>query len=779
MTARANTADAIAQPTAHAARLLSLSLVAAVLLAATALAWMALRPTDSFDDSYITYRYARNIAQGQGFVYNSGERVLGTTAPLYALALAVVSRAWPDIPTASLALGGLGWAALVLLVYGLGRSAGLPLAGLAAAGILTFDPLIYSTLGMETTVYVSLCLAAFVLLAAGRPRGAALLAGLAFLMRWDGVLVIAVILLAELVRLRRIPWQVAGCWLALAVPWLIFSQTYFGSIFPNSFFAKAGQANSGLVGGGADPFAAALLLMVQDRLRANPLLWLYAPLALLSPLNGRVWLKATWPIFLWTALYFAGFVAVGVIGFHWYYVPLLPALALAVGAGLAYLARLAGATRVPWLGPVTAFSLAAACLWPQVQLLWINSPATSPRLEAYRQVSQWLDQNTAPSSSVGLLEIGFIGYQTNRPVVDIMGLVTPAMIGHLHGWDEAFYYAVTRHWPDYLVVLQGMGWTHPPHTNPLGDIYSLAATIRPATGSPDPILIYRRRPDFPPVSFATNWPQALVFDHLFTLDSIQAGAGKLVAGQALPVRLNWTVNADVKADYTFELTLVDLSSGARQVLRAASPPMYGSAPTSEWRRGNHYVEDLLLPAPSDLPAGAYRLVVQATVDGRDVEPAQMATGQTVSAMTGVLENGQPPVSPAFTSGPVQFAEGLSLLGYRVAPMGSRLNVVLFWRADQPIAAPRTVFVHIMDEGGQLIGQHDGAPAGGALPLTLWAPGVTVTDAHSVPLAAPMAAARQVCVGLYDPATLERLSIVAGAGYDVRDNVACWPLTLAP
>ena len=40
----------------------------------------------------------------------------------------------------------------------------------------------------------------------------------------------------------------------------------------------------------------------------------------------------------------------------------------------------------------------------------------------------------------------------------MMGLVTPAMLGHLDNWDQAFYYAVTRHWPDYVVALQGMAW---------------------------------------------------------------------------------------------------------------------------------------------------------------------------------------------------------------------------------------------------------------------------------------------------------------------------------
>ena len=37
------------------------------------------------DDPLITLTYAKNIAAGNGFVFNHGDPVLGTTAPLFAL----------------------------------------------------------------------------------------------------------------------------------------------------------------------------------------------------------------------------------------------------------------------------------------------------------------------------------------------------------------------------------------------------------------------------------------------------------------------------------------------------------------------------------------------------------------------------------------------------------------------------------------------------------------------------------------------------------------------
>src|ERR1041385_5066495 len=43
------------------------------------------------DDAFITFRYSRNIVEGQGFGYNPGSQVLGTTTPLYTVLMAAFS----------------------------------------------------------------------------------------------------------------------------------------------------------------------------------------------------------------------------------------------------------------------------------------------------------------------------------------------------------------------------------------------------------------------------------------------------------------------------------------------------------------------------------------------------------------------------------------------------------------------------------------------------------------------------------------------------------------
>ncbi|HET9481188.1 MAG TPA: hypothetical protein VFP98_05475, partial [Candidatus Polarisedimenticolia bacterium] len=71
---------------------------AGILLAGIAV-WTGFRAYTriTLEDALITFRYAANLAEGLGFVYNAGERVLGTTTPLFTLLLGGIGAlAGPD-----------------------------------------------------------------------------------------------------------------------------------------------------------------------------------------------------------------------------------------------------------------------------------------------------------------------------------------------------------------------------------------------------------------------------------------------------------------------------------------------------------------------------------------------------------------------------------------------------------------------------------------------------------------------------------------------------------
>ncbi len=191
----------------------------------------------TIDDSFITYRYARNILAGAGFVFNPGERVMGTTTPLYTalmVAAGLVSGG-VNAPFAqiSLLINALADGLTCLLLIHLGRRLGFRLAGIGAALTWAVAPfsVTFAIGGLETSVYV-LLLTEMVAAHLDRRRTlAALLGALAFLTRPDALILILPLMLDRLWSWRgdhrRGRLDVKGMlreWLAFGLPagaWII------------------------------------------------------------------------------------------------------------------------------------------------------------------------------------------------------------------------------------------------------------------------------------------------------------------------------------------------------------------------------------------------------------------------------------------------------------------------------------------------------------------------------------------------------------------------------
>ena len=72
------------------------------------------------------------------------------------------------------------------------------------------------------------------------------------------------------------------------------------------------------------------------------------------------------------------------------------------------------------------------------------------RLELYRAVGDWLKENTPPDARVGTLEVGIIGYYSQRPMVDFAGLIQPEVARQLRQnttYDDAALWAAQRYRP--------------------------------------------------------------------------------------------------------------------------------------------------------------------------------------------------------------------------------------------------------------------------------------------------------------------------------------------
>ncbi|MFN8458474.1 MAG: glycosyltransferase family 39 protein [Anaerolineae bacterium] len=111
-------------------------------------------------------------------------------------------------------------------------------------------------------------------------------------------------------------------------------------------------------------------------------------------------------------------------------------------------------------------------------------------------------------------------------------------------------------------------------------------------------------------------------------------------------------------------------------------------------------------------------------------------------------------------------KGLTLKGYKLSPTpaqpGQTLSMSLYWQAEQPVAENYVVFVHLVDQAGQLVVQNDDIPRHGAYPVPWWQPGQLVEDTHPLVLPPDLPdGTYQLVVGLYRSEDGGRLPMVAG------------------
>jgi hypothetical protein len=202
-------------------------------------------------------------------------------------------------------------------------------------------------------------------------------------------------------------------------------------------------------------------------------------------------------------------------------------------------------------------------------------------------------------------------------------------------------------------------------------------------------------------------------------------------------------------------------------------------PTSQWAPGE-VVTTEMLPwdigpefrlALAVLDGGGSRLGVEASgvadhpVYAMDWDTwLRMAAFEWVDSEVHLVDEA---AAPEYTLG-AEFGGVLALAGYDLEPRapgpGEDLALWLTWSGlGGPLEHDLTVFVHLMNEGGERVAQGDGAPGYlGALPTTLWEPGVAVLDRHVVSLPANLTAGRySLWIGWYDPVSGERLMLPTG------------------
>jgi 4-amino-4-deoxy-L-arabinose transferase-like glycosyltransferase len=271
-------------------------------------------------------------------------------------------------------------------------------------------------------------------------------------------------------------------------------------------------------------------------------------------------------------------------------------------------------------------------------------------------------------------------------------------------------------------------------------------------------------------------PLQVTFAGEVRLVGYELDPSELRLGQGLRLETHWQAMAMPAADYVLAIDLVD---GSGQVAHGWQiSPFTGQYGTSQWRAGEYLRGQQILSLPGDLPLGNYRLRLGLRkADGGLLPPIAQVSGAArvdgsylFLAVVDVLDRPRRfdlPEIPQILE--ARLGRRARLVGYGLdvqqAYSGGQVVLTLYWQAEGPMVQPFKVFTHLVDEQGQIVGQHDGPPGNGCCPTHTWVEGEVIIDEHEIPLRANLPAGTyDLIVGLYDEETLAPLP-----AYDRQGN----------
>ncbi len=262
-----------------------------------------------------------------------------------------------------------------------------------------------------------------------------------------------------------------------------------------------------------------------------------------------------------------------------------------------------------------------------------------------------------------------------------------------------------------------------------------------------------------------------------------ATPGPLLPGNDLTINLFWqalpgAANTDLSA-------FVQLLDRQGQVATAWEGPPVPWRPTGDWQPDELLRSQHTLRLPATLAAGDYSLV-SGLFDPATGErlpatwrsgPFGILRGSVQQAELGQVRIDTHKLTTAAPEPRVTTDANLErlgkLVGYdlatsRVAP-GETMDLILYWQPNETTGERLTVFVHLVDEQGVIIGQSDQEPASGSRPTSSWLPDEFIADRHSVRVQNnALLGPATLLVGLYDRATGQRVPWVNGEGQVIGD-----------
>jgi hypothetical protein len=388
------------------------------------------------DDAYISMRYAENLVEGHGLTWNVGERpVEGYTNLLWVMVLALAGKLGIDMALCAKILGMASAVAGMVLAYfaanELDPESGYGLAGPMTAFVLAFNPsyVFWAGSGMESSFFAMLLLLSLFLYFKGTAHRTSYIAisivfALASLVRPEGLLFFGLTLLHlcfwQLTRRKRFDAPTLLSMLLpfclIIIPHYLWRFDYYGYLLPNTYYAKTGVNNPGVLGG---------IRYLALYLKSNP--WSIGLLLTIPFFRAYKFILSF--VYLSVVAYTSYVVAVGGdwLPFDRFFIPVLPwfaiCFAVLVSRPLNHVLAKQRTSARRFLLLVVA-SMLVFCLNSRTLYTSAHRVAYMTKQHASILVAIGLHLGTSypPGTEVAVLPAGAIPYYSGFAAVDMLGL---------------------------------------------------------------------------------------------------------------------------------------------------------------------------------------------------------------------------------------------------------------------------------------------------------------------------------------------------------------------
>jgi hypothetical protein len=294
-------------------------------------------------------------------------------------------------------------------------------------------------------------------------------------------------------------------------------------------------------------------------------------------------------------------------------------------------------------------------------------------------------------------------------------------------------------------------------------LYGVAGVLAPAYAPPP---IYTSLDDI-----TISHPTMIDYPGLARLVGYDLNPESAVPGQSIAVTLYWQVTDDIDEDYSLFVNLVNAEGtrvGGRDTLAGL-----GRYSTSLWQPGQIIADTIPLPLTT-ATSGPTGLRLDIGWRGSDGKRLLTADGEATATIGLVRLAAAEPVTAVGNPITYHFGDMIDLVAMTPLPdvvsPGDTLQLTMTWQTRQTPDRDYTVFIHLLDQSGELVTQFDRPPLNGAFPTHLWQPGDVVVDTRQLPLPADLGGGTyRALVGWYRLEDLTRLPARNGAGEPVPGN----------